>query len=135
MPRGTIEDAMIDEPPSRGSLARIVPRGVPATVVLAVVLQAVFLVVDALTDSFDAARSGEALRILFTFAQAIAVFGLLHLTLDRVARRVARVVTGAVFFFFVFANVCRQATMGSFDYGFVHDHAKDVLTPLGWHMP
>ncbi|HEY8075546.1 MAG TPA: hypothetical protein VIF62_15585, partial [Labilithrix sp.] len=132
MPRGTIEEAMS----AGGSVApgeklASLARAIPSSVVLAIVLQAIFLVVDASTDSFDAARSGEALRIVLTFAQAIAVFALLHLVLEG---RKARVATGAVFFFFVFANVCRQATMGAFDYGFVHDHAKDVLTPLGWHI-
>ncbi len=134
MPRGTIEGSIDGvAPPDWRARVRVLAlvRSVPATVALAVVLQAVFLVVDAATDSLDAARSGEALRIALTFAQAIAVFGLLHLGLRGVA---ARVVTAVTLVLFVVANVCRQATMGAFDYGFVHDHAKDVLTPLGWHM-
>jgi arylsulfatase A-like enzyme len=106
-------------------------RWVPPSVWLAVVLQALFLVVDALTDSFDVARTGEAVRVALTFANAVAIFALLHLALRRAAARVA---TAAVLTFFVVANVCRQATMGAFDYGFVHDHAKDILTPLGRHL-
>jgi hypothetical protein len=107
-------------------------RYLPPSVMLAIALQALFLVVDAATDSFDAARTGEGMRVALTFVNAIAIFFFVHLAIAN--RRAAKIVTSLLFFFFVFVNVCRQATMGAFDYGFVHDHAKDVFTPLGWHM-
>src|SRR5438034_671562 len=121
MRRGTTEDALVaDDRESPRFARRTTPLGrfVPASVVLAFALQGVFLVVDAATDSYDVARTGEVLRVALTFASAVTLFAFVHLAFTS-HRRVAKVVTSLLFFFFVFVNACRQATMGAFDYGFV----------------
>jgi arylsulfatase A-like enzyme len=106
---------------------------VPTGVIVACVLETVFLVVFAATDGYDVARSGEALRVVVTYVTTGALFALVHLAVGA-RRRLALGVTFGALLLFIAVNVARQASMGSFDYGFVFDHAGDVTTPLGWHI-
>ena len=103
---------------------------VPTSLLLAWLFETFFLIVLALTDGYDVARSGEVFRVVLTFVVLTAIFSLVHLLFaDR--RRLAFGVTFALFLVFIVVNVARVSTMGSFDYGFVRDHGPEILSPLG----
>lgn len=106
---------------------------VPAAVLVATFLELVFLLIFAATDGYDVARNGEVLRVALTFAAVFAMFVLPRLVLER-SPRLELAATALGLFVFSFFNVAKQLTGGAFDYGFVHDSAKECLTPLGWHI-
>ena len=117
----------------RGFLRADLLAWVQPSVIVGVVLQALFLIVAAATDSFDSASHGEPLRIVLTFATAIALFGLVPVAVGR-RRVVGFAATMTTVMLFVLVNVAHQVTMGAFDYGFVHDNVKDAFTKLGFHI-
>lgn len=105
-------------------------RRVPRSVWLASVVQTVFLVALWATDGYDAARTGEWLRLVLTYATVAAIFMVVHFA-GRRAPRLAAPLTLFVYTLFVAVNFARFETTGAFDYGFVHENARELMTPLG----
>jgi hypothetical protein len=105
----------------------------PTSLLLAWSLETFFLVVLALTDGYDVARSGEVFRVVLTFVVLTAIFSLVH-WLCAGRRRLAFGANFALFLVFIMVNVACVATMGSFNYRLVRDHGLEVLTPLGLHI-
>ncbi|MDB4944398.1 MAG: Phosphoglycerol transferase [Labilithrix sp.] len=102
-------------------------RHVPAGIWLGVLTQTAFLVTFAATDAYDAARTGEAFRLVATFVSVVALFGFLHVAF---ATR-ARVPLFLAFFFLVLVNFAKLETTGTFDYAFVHENISELGNPLG----
>jgi arylsulfatase A-like enzyme len=92
-------------------------------------VQTVFLVALAASDGYDVARSGETVRLVLTYATVFALFGIIHLTVR--SARWSQALACFVFFCFVAVNFARFETAGSFDYGFAHENARELFTPLG----
>lgn len=109
---------------------RLVASTTPASVWLAAFVQTVFLIALWATDGYDAARTREWLRILLTYATVAALFGGIELAFGR-RPRAALGATLFVYTLFVSVNFARFETAGSFDYGFAHENARELLTPLG----
>jgi arylsulfatase A-like enzyme len=103
---------------------------VPTSFWVASVVQTVFLVALYATDGYDAARSGEGLRLALTYATLAALFGLVHVVAGS-RSRLAGVTTFVVFAAFVLVNFARFETTGAFDYGFVHENVRELATPFG----
>lgn len=108
-------------------------RDVPRSVWLVSFVQTVFLVALAATDGYDAARSGEAFRVVLTYAVLGAVFGLLHLLFEG-RSRASFAVTLFVYAIFVGLNFARFETAGAFDYAFFYENVRELMTPLGRHI-
>ncbi len=102
---------------------------VPASFWAAALVQTVFLVALAASDGYDVARSGETVRVVLTYATVFALFGIIHSTIT--SPRWSQRLASFVFFCFVAVNFARFETAGSFDYGFAHENARELLTPLG----
>ena len=102
---------------------------VPASFWAAALVQTVFLVALAASDGYDVARSGETVRVVLTYATLFALFTIVHLTIT--SPRWSERVASFVFFCFVAVNFARFETAGSFDYGFAHENARELFTPLG----
>jgi arylsulfatase A-like enzyme len=102
---------------------------IPASFWAAALVQTVFLVALAASDGYDVARSGEILRVILTYATVFALFGIIHLTIT--SRRWSQASASVVFLCFVAVNFARFETAGSFDYGFAHENARELFTPLG----
>ena len=102
---------------------------VPPSFWAAALVQTVFLVALAASDGYDTARSGEVVRLVLTYATVFALFGIIHLAVS--SPRWSQVLASIVFVLFVAINFARFETAGSFDYGFAHENAGELLTPLG----
>ena len=102
---------------------------IPTSFWAAAVVQTVFLVALAASDGYDVARSGETVRLVLTYATVFALFGIIHLTVT--SPKWSQVLASLVFFCFVAVNFARFETAGSFDYGFAHENARELFTPLG----
>lgn len=100
---------------------------VPPSVWLGLVVQTAFLIGLDATSSYLGARAGEWLRMLLTYATVAALFVLVHVAFVR--SRLAA--TLFVYVMFVTVNFARIVTAGSFDYGFLHENARELFTPLG----
>ena len=115
------------------SLARAWIRAwIPTSFWTAAVVQTVFIFALAASDGYDVARTGEAYRVVLTYATVLALFGLIHLVV-RTPRWNLRI-SALVFFLFVAVNYVRYETAGSFDYGFAHENFRELFTPLGRHI-
>jgi hypothetical protein len=93
-------------------------------------LQTFFSLALLATDAYEAARTGEALRVAATYLTVIALFVLVHVAAGRRARLAMAgnvTVLGAL----VLVNFARFETTGTFDYGFAHENVRELLTPLG----
>jgi hypothetical protein len=101
-----------------------------ATVGLALVSQSVYLIALAATDGYDAARHGELLRIVATFATVSAVFVFVSLTAPRKGR-LGVAITFAALAAFVLLSFARYQTAGSFDFAFAYYNVRELATPLG----
>ena len=110
-------------------LALRIRTWIPTSFWAAALVQTAFLVALAASDGYDVARSGETVRVVLTYATVFALFGVIHLTVK--SRRWSRGLGSFVFFCFVAVNFARFETAGSFDYGFAHENARELLTPLG----
>jgi hypothetical protein len=102
---------------------------IPTSFWAAAVVQTVFLIALAASDGYDVARSGETVRVLLTYATVFALFELIHLTTR--SPRVAEILASFVFIGLVAVNFARFETAGAFDYGFVHENFRELMTPLG----
>ena len=104
-------------------------RWIPTSFWAAALVQTVFLVALAASDGYDVARSGETVRVVLTYATVFALFAVIHLTMPSV--RVSEALASFVFVCFVVVNFARFETAGAFDYGFVHENFRELMTPLG----
>jgi hypothetical protein len=112
------------------SLARAWIRDrIPTSFWTAALVQTVFMFALAASDGYDVARTGEAFRVVLTYATILALFGLIHLVV-RTPRWNFRI-SATVFCLFVTVNFARFETAGSFDYGFAHENMRELATPLG----
>jgi len=110
---------------------------VPITVPLVVFLQSVFLLALIATDGYDAARTGEWLRVLLTYVSVAALFGLVHLLstaspASPARRRPGFVPTLLVYVLFLTLELVRFETAGQFDYGFARENAREMGNATGW---
>ena len=112
------------------TLARI-RTWIPTSFWTAALVQTVFLVALAASDGYDVARSGEAMRVVLTYATVFALFGIIHLAVRPDVVASAHVVRVLLF---VTINFARFETAGSFDYGFAHENVRELSTPLGRHI-
>ncbi|MDB4944952.1 MAG: Phosphoglycerol transferase [Labilithrix sp.] len=104
-------------------------RAVPTSFWVAAAAQTFFLLALYASDGYDRARSHEEIRVVLTYLELLALFGGIHAGV-RDARWRFRL-TAIVYTLFVLVNFARYETAGSFDYGFAHENAKELLTPLG----
>lgn len=105
---------------------------VPPSVVLTFFFETVYLIVLAATDGYDAARTGEVRRIVLTYGVLGALFWLGDLLFPTRRGRLAVAVT--LFSIFCIVNFARFETAGVFDYGFLHENVRELMTPLGRHI-
>jgi len=102
---------------------------IPTSFWAAALVQTLFLVALAASDGYDVARSGETVRVVLTYATVFALFGIIHLTVA--SPKWSQGLASLVFVCFVAVNFARFETAGSFDYGFAHENARELFTPLG----
>jgi arylsulfatase A-like enzyme len=111
-----------------GALTRTA-RATPTAVWVALVAQTLFLLAALATDAYDRARSGELVRLAGTYATVVALFVLVHVACTNARRAI--VASGLLYGIFVVLGFARFETTGAFDYGFVNENVRELLTPLG----
>jgi len=109
--------------------ARSVARGTPTAVWIGAIAQTLFLLAALATDAYDRARSVELVRLAGTYATVVALFVLVHVACANPRR--AMIANALLYAVFVTLGFARFETTGAFDYGFVHENVRELLTPLG----
>jgi arylsulfatase A-like enzyme len=105
---------------------------IPTSFWVAAIVQTGFMLALAASDGYDVARTGEAFRVVLTYATILALFELVHLVVRTPLWNFR--ISAIVFSLFVAVNFARFETAGSFDYGFAHENIRELFTPLGRHI-